>query len=255
MSKQFLNVLNGAKNGNFRRWIDQQRSEPRIAWYPSAGEDFRDVMYLSAAYTNPTFLQERVAPPDIFLHTDYFPWENSSFLDSSTIYSDDRTWVTVDSIEELPECELPLDNKIVRFTDGSVVTHRVLFLEITVQSETLGNFKVPIVYAFSENAAFCAERLLPNAARLSHIIHIRYGGGLGGGGSSTGVWLLNVLRPLGCEAFITDGRHHRQSGDERVYERFPVLRGDEDDKRLQPIGAIPGKGWSDYGDIAWNVVM
>lgn len=150
---------------------------------------------------------------------------------------------------------MPLDSDIVHFPAGSTATHRVLFMELNVQSDRLGNFKVPIIYVFSENAAFCAERLLPNHARLSHVIHVRYGGGLGGGGSSTGAWMLNVLQDLGCEVFVTDGRHAPQSGDQRVYEKFPKLKDPDDTPNFKLIGTIPGKGWSNYGDVSWNLLL
>jgi hypothetical protein len=34
----------------YRRWLGELRAPPRIAWYPAAGEDLRDLLYLSHAY-------------------------------------------------------------------------------------------------------------------------------------------------------------------------------------------------------------
>lgn len=112
--KQFLYHLNGDKTGTFRKWLDGFKGEPRVAWYPSAGEDFRDLLYLTQKYSeiNPASKPEP-PQPDIFLHTDYFPNSSSTFLDNRIIHSENRTTITVKSIEELPRCDLPLDSQIV----------------------------------------------------------------------------------------------------------------------------------------------
>jgi hypothetical protein len=45
MSRKLLLELNGGCHGAFHKWLDQLKREPPIAWYPSAGEDFRDLLY------------------------------------------------------------------------------------------------------------------------------------------------------------------------------------------------------------------
>jgi hypothetical protein len=255
MSKKLLLDLNGKNKGVFCRWLNDFNGEPRIAWYPSAGQDFRDLLYLNSKFSdeNPAS-KPKPRCPDIFLHTDYFPWEASSFLDSRTIHLDDRTSVLVKSIEELPQCELPLDDKIVDFPKVSHATGKVLFLEIEISSDVLGTFSAPVVYAFVENAAFCSKLVLPQGGRFSHVVHVRYGGGLGGGGKSTGIWLLNILRKLHCEVFITDGHYGRQSGDERIYEIYPSLAGNEDISQLEQIRVVRSNDWSGHGDVSWNIM-
>jgi len=255
MSRELLTNLNGSKKGLFLKWLTDFKGEPRIAWYPSSGTDFRDLMYLHSEFTkqNPAIKPDPDAP-DIFLHTDYYPWRSSTFLDTARIYSDDRTTITVKAIEELPRCNTPVDDKIVDFPEGNVATGRVIFLEIEVGSTVLGNYTYPVVYAFVENAAFCAEKMLPHHARCSHVIHIRFGGGLGGGGKSTGVWLLNILQKLHCEVFITDSSYGRGPGDDRIDELYPKLSGDEDEGQLEKIREIAGNRWSDYGDVSWNLI-
>jgi hypothetical protein len=254
MSKKLLYHLNGEKTGAFRKWLDNFNGEPRIAWYPSAGEDFRDLLYLSPKYSeiNPASQPEPLSP-DIFLHTDYFPWGAPTFLDNQTIRLDDHTNISAKSIEELPRCDLPLDPRIVDFPKGSIATGRVLFLEVDVQSDVLGNFSCPVVYAFVENAAFCSEKIIPQQGRLSHVVHVRYSGA-GGGGTSTGIWLLNILSKVNCEVFVSDGKLTRASGDKRVYELYPTLAGKEDESQLKPIRTIRSVLWSDNGDVSWNIL-
>lgn len=257
MPKEMLHSLNGTNNGAFRRWLDNFKGEPRIAWYPSAGEDFRDLLYLHPKFPDiePASKPEP-QPPDLFLHTDFFPWSTSTFLDSRTIHLDNRTTVSVKSIEELPPCnfDLGLDSQIVDFPRGSSATGRVLFLKVKIQSDVLGEFSFPVVYAFVENAAFCANKILPYNGRLSHIIHVRFGGGSGGGGKSTGVWLLNILQKVRCEVFVSDSHYARQSGDERIYQLYPSLAGNEDTSQLERIRVIASERWSNHGDVTWNII-
>ncbi|MFC1670031.1 hypothetical protein ACFL20_06520 [Spirochaetota bacterium] len=255
MSIDLLNSLNGNKTGNFRKYLDGLKEEPRIAWYPSAGTDFRALLYL-----HPDFAREipasrpEPASPDLFLYTDYFPYEDSTFLDDTVIYKDDRTEITVDSIEELPGINVPLDGEIVKSPKGSKATGRVLFLEIKVNCKVLGEYTCPLIYAFVENESFCAKKLIPLNASISHIIHVRYGGGCGGGGKASGTWLLNVIKKLNCEVFITDGQNTIQSGDEAAMNLYPALSGSCEKPSMDKIRTVKSEGWSGHGDVVWNLV-
>jgi len=256
MSLQLLKHLNGNNAGGLKKFIDkfEGRGEPRICWYPSSGEDFRALLYLHPGFSaiSPPARQEP-DHPDIFLYTDYFPWKSSTFLDSRIIYNDDRTYVLAESIEELPGLDTTLHSGILDFPEGSVVTNKVLFLNIKINSSKLGEVKFPVIYAFAENESFCAEKLLPQKANISHIIHVRYGGGYGGGKSS-GIWLLNVLKKLKCELFISDGHYAWQDGDNKVKEFYPALAGDGNSTDFECIRTVDGLSWSNHGDVSWNVV-
>jgi len=255
MSLSLLRGLAGPSHGVFKRWIDSFEGEPRIAWYPSAGEDFRDLLYLSPEYSrlNPANGIEPDAP-DIFIHSDYFPWDSSEFLDSRKLHLDDNTSITLKAIEELPSCVLPLDPEVVDSPEGSVATGRVLFLEIEVKSEKLGQYTRPVLYVFSENGAFCAERIIPEGGWLSHIVHVRFGGGLGGGGKSAGGWLLHILRKVRCELFISDENLATSKGDERILNRYPILKELGSPPHFEGIRTIPSTSWSSYGDVTWNKI-
>lgn len=255
MSRHFLEHLNGSNRGAFRQFLDGFKGEPRIAWYPSAGEDFRALMYLDSSYAaiNPAILAEP-SSPDIFLFTDYFPWKNSNFLDTMSVYLDHRTEVSVGRIEQLPKLNLlPLHKEIVNFPEGSHATDLLLFFQITIESNKLGTITYPVIYAFAENETFYCKKMAPNKAIISHVIHVRYGGGLGGGGRCSGIWLLNVLKQLNCELFITDGHYFWQQGDEYIRDNCPYIPS-ESDLQLIPIREIPGEKWSAHGDVSWNLV-
>ena len=255
MSDTLLLQLNGISRKNFSKWLDSRVTTPRIAWYPSAGQDFRDLLFLSSQYREAFPLPEGAAEPaapDLFLHTDYFPWTTSRFLDSRCLHDDGRTSIYISNIEELQRCDLGLDPEIVDFPEGSVATGRVVFLELDVHSRFLGRFTARVLYVFACNEAFCARYLLPSDAAISHIVHVRYGGGCGGGGSASGLWLKNVVRRLHCEYFIHDNHFYPQSGDQRAYKLFPSLQGDEDVGPYQVLRRIPSRQWSEHGDIVWD---
>ena len=255
MSRLLLTELNGSKKGALKKFIDTFKGEPRIAWYPSAGVDFRALLYLSPKYAASYPVEvEEPQTPDIFLFTDYFPNQYSNFLDNRTIFWDGRTEIFVEHIEELPRLNLlPLHPELVDLPEGSIATDRSVFLIIKVSSNTLGTFSFPVIYAFAENETFYCKKMIPFKARISHVIRIRYGGGIGGGGQASGYWVRNVLKSLGSEVFITDDHYSMQSGDEYAFAFCPHIP-KKIECTLEPIRIFPGRSWSDYGDVSWNLV-
>jgi hypothetical protein len=255
MSIQLLNDINGKKSGEFKKLIESFSSQPRIAWYPSAGEDFRALLYLHNRFieTHPATVDEPKGP-DLFIFTDYFPWQNSTFLDNRTIHADSRTLVSIEHIEELPKQNYPLNRNLVDFPEGSTATNRVVFLKIKINSNELGVIRFPVLYVFMENTTFFCQKLAPNNAVISHIIHIRYGGGCGGGGTATGIWLKNVTQVLQTEIFLTDGHDHWQRGDYFALDYCPKIPRDVH-VILKNIRTINSSGWSGHGDVSWNLIV
>jgi hypothetical protein len=257
MSLQLLHRLNGNKKGAFHNWLKALNEEPRIAWYPSAGEDFRPLMFLHPSSTQ--LIKGEPQFPNIFLFTDYFPWKDSTFLDSKIIYQDEETKVTVEELEMLPDLTLPLDPEIVHFPEGSHATNKVVFLNVKISSNKLGNITYPVLYAFAENETFFSEILLPNNALISHILRIRYGGGMGGGGYARGTWLLHVLGVLKTKELIADnhdigiGIYNEGTGDRFFLEQHPSIPRMPCDN-LEPIRTTPSEKWSKYGDVIWYLV-
>lgn len=157
-------------------------------------------------------------------------------------------------MEELPHLNIPLDAEIVAFPEGSIATGRIIFMEVTVNSTVLGEISLPVIYAFAENESFCAEKILAHQGKISHVIHVRYGGGCGGGGKATGIWLNNVLKRLFCEVLITDGHYYMQPGDESAQIMYPVLAPDGDPPDFKTIRVVESKTWSNHGNVSWNLV-
>lgn len=258
MSLQLLKSLNGNKNGLLKSFLGKftNSSEPRITWYPSAGTDFRALLYISEQYSklNPANSTEPAAP-DIFIFTDYFMSGNSNFLDSKQIYKDEFTQISVVSAELLPELNLELPEVLIDFPKPHSATNKVAFLNVRVESDVLGTYEVPVIYVFAVNEEFMSKVVLPNDGKLSHIINIRYGGGLGGGGLVRGNWVPNILNKVGCELYISDNSNSDDRNDELVFVNYPNIANNHSKPTLKSIRTIDSKQWSNYGDVSWNEVV
>ncbi|MFM7683572.1 MAG: hypothetical protein ACKO7P_12645 [Bacteroidota bacterium] len=258
MSLQLLKYLNRGKKGLFNNWLQEFKSDPRIAWYPSAGVDFRPLMFLHPLSTS--LVSGEPDFPEIFLFTDYFPWTDSKFLDSPVIYKDLQTEVSVTDLEQLSDLHIPLDPEVVHFPDGSHATNKVIFMKIKITSRELGTIYYPVLYAFVQNESFYSSVLEPYHARISHIIHVRYGGGMGGGGSARGTWILHVLAKLHTQELIADnhdiglGVYNSGPGDEFFLRKHPSLP-KMPYQNLQAIRTTQGEQWSNYGDVIWYLVQ
>jgi hypothetical protein len=259
MSLELLQVLNDGNHGVFDDYLQRLRKEPRIAWYPSAGRDFRDLLYLSKAYSdlNPVDqdLPPDLPPPDLFLHTDY---SQNPILKPGVILEDKKTKISVLEIEELQCLDLPLDPGIVVFPKRDSMSGRMAFAWVQVVSDKLPESCLPVLYLTVENSVFCANLALKYKARFSHIVRVLYGGGCGGGGYSQGEWINGVLRRLGCQVLVTDptvgdGHRHIQNV-ERSVEIFPILTPEQPPCSFITIRTIPGRLWSEYGNVSWKLV-
>lgn len=261
MSLQLLNLLCGNTNGLLREFISRfDGKEPNMLWYPSAGFDFRPLLYVTREYStlNRTETLDPVFP-DLYLFTDYLPvTDQSQFLDKPLLHCDLRTHVQIVGeapkyqIEELPKLNLPLYEDLTVGIQSSAL-NRVVYMNVNVYSDKLGAQVLPILYCFCENTAFYKEVLLPANAMISHLVHVRYGGGLGGMGTASGVWLLKTLAQLKTKVLITDNHYYWQHGDNFALELIPQLK-DGPDPGLTPYRTLEGIKWSNHGDVTWNLV-
>ena len=207
MSKHFLRTLAGRNPNGLNQWLKAHRGSPRIAWYPSAGEDYRDIVFLSERYRhlNPALLPEP-AEPAIFLHTDYLAGVGNYFtpFEGHVLMTDaHRTTIRVLHREVLPPLRLAFHPDLVD-CHPSPELGKVSFMILGIQSDRLGHWEVPLIYAAVENTAM-ADLMLRRKARVSHMVQMRFGHNLGGGRIHPG-FLTRLVKPLKTEAFVTD-RH------------------------------------------------
>jgi len=259
MSRTLLSSLNGKNSGELLKFLNDFEGDPRIAWYPSAGVDFRALLYLHPSYAllNPASEPEPT-PPDLFIYTDFKSYGKPKFLSNGTVYSDGRTKIDIEYVEELPKLMQPIQSELPYEGDLDkpyTYTNRIFYIKINIQSKEMGFISFPVIYAFIENESFFGNILYPNKAKISHIVHVRYGGGGGGGGNASGGWLLNILKLVNCEMFITDNHHTLQEGDKKALKMYSFIP-TQSSASLKPIRVLSSKSWSEgYGDVSWNKVL
>ena len=256
MSNEFLRHLNGNATGALLEFIERFESEginPNIAWYPSAGDDFRGLLYLTKEYAN---LFPGEAPdheqPDIFIMTDYH--ENiEPERDGITLHSDKQTVIQLISQEELPRLEHAWDPGIVQFeADCGYATMNYIR---AVSRKGNIDVTVPVIYIKAVNETFCARHMLPYCAEISHVIHIRYGGGFGGGGRAGGGWIPGVLQRLKTQVYITDDRESMQDGDMEAVKLYPWLMSPYGNPHFVQLREQAAKYWSNHGDVSWLAIL
>lgn len=258
MSRQLLEYLNGDGRGAFHHWLSTHPGEPRIAWYQSAGTDGSPFYFL-----HPHSLDNRVGPaPDIFLFTD----GNTELPEPGRVVRTDGRNPHGDfeilATERLRQLTLTRDERLMRF-HADVEHGQIVFALVRATGPDGAMREIPLLYATAENITFCAEVLLPQQARISHIIQAKYGDGFGEALVGSG-WIIPLLGRLGVECLISeqDGRdnfHHNCDDAARV---FPAIYGSEEERHRHehewhgwhPIQRTPRREWDGYRDfLNWYV--
>ena len=155
--------------------------EERILWYPSAGSDFRDLLE--------TLSPERQAlhglseAPNIFIHTtyirDYVP------LNLGVIRNDGRTVVEIQEkyeivIKEEIDFTYQVSKQYAEFRDYASVEPLIHLLKLRLHSNVLGVVEGWLFYFHFENHNFLQEIILKQQLRISHLVKVREGLGMGG---------------------------------------------------------------------------
>lgn len=245
--------LNSFATGPFSRYLAEY-PQPRIAWYPSAGGDFRDTYYLSPAFAGVDKSAGKVNEtfPDLFIHTDYSDWHADDFFNQPDNNRGVPCRFKVDIVEELPNIHnLALDPEIVDFPYENAQLGRVFFLRVMVLLPEAQPIPQYDLYVFMENEQFCHNYLLRSPTRVSKVIKVRYGTGFGGA-KGTGSWILQVLKRIGCDTYINDGVDKIDGGDQAAMRIYPNLSGTP--AELIPYRKMPAENWSDHGEISWNML-
>lgn len=251
-ARTLLSYLAGHRPYALHRWLRGDQVEPRVAWYPSAGIDLHDLIYLSAEYRHyrPGVRGIEDPPePTLFLHTESSRDHFQFFAERDVLLHDARTEIRVAHRSSLPPLCLPHHD--IGGIHGGQFAGRAIYLQLKVTSDRLGTFPVHLIHVCVENAAFCARILVPNAPCLSHIVQVRYGHGLGGGLAGP-AWITRNVARLGAEVFVTDEHHQVTAYNEEVYRLFPELEVPEVDPTAWPvIRGMNYDAWQGYTHVSW----
>jgi hypothetical protein len=236
MSKELLLSLNQDHDGLLGQWLDENPWEPRIAWYPNSGMDFRDLLYLSQSWENKNKLG-LPHPPSIFIHNDCRVTIGGSvdrgygILSDRLLYRDFWTTIRVIDVESLPR--LNLSQKGFSQNHNRIQTTRskddgmVLFMMISIDSERLGVLLQPLIYIIGETSAIADELFLRNNSRISHVWHTFPG-------TTNCHWIGHTLQRLNVDFIAKDGNFYEpiSSADEQnneTLDSYPRIRGCDSD--------------------------
>jgi len=180
-------------------------TQGRICYYPSAGWDFRPLVYQQIAgmeklgllaadrkVMRQTLFDEIENPkirnvyeaPDLWILSDYSGDRMASWLESGVIHQDERVEVRILSHTELhprtQQYRIPPDSRYVS-GQATPMTGRVFYLRVAVTNATLGTVEADVLYFCVENVHLISRLLLSERIPVSHVVWVRDGSGFGGG--------------------------------------------------------------------------
>ena len=178
-----------------------RRGLHELAWYPSAGNDYRDVLETSKARLAFHGFEQA---PDVLIHTD--PTTDClNVCAPHVLHQDLRTTVTVTSVERIviPQPDQQEDDCHKQGARGAVIT----LLDVTAWSDVLGLVNATVVHVPRSNYEFFNEFVVQGGIRFHTLIKVRLGCGFG---------LCNrcicAVYPwlywAGCRQVLADGEVH-----------------------------------------------
>ena len=208
-SRSIFQLLSGKEKASKLKLEELEVKTKNIAWYPSAGLDFRDILELS----NTNFTEET---PDLFIYTDYKPdWslENRNFetFPTGAIQNDfdNDCKANIDGVFELEltvEVNYFINAKYVDFPNDAPVTPKVFLLDVSVNQGEITITK-PVLYFVFENINFLEEILLKYNIKISHFVKVREGCGFGGNKKSISI-VYAFMAKLGIKYLFVDNEEH-----------------------------------------------
>ena len=235
-----------------------------ICWYPSAGNDFRALLFLSDWYYSKhnVPLDEGQELPDLFILTDlrglhdvFEPQEfeiddglghvsyrrcvpGASIIHAS--YKGRYSDITLKKIEVLESHNFPFNPNMTSFQCGQTY-NSAYFLEVEVETkkyETINKYSANVMYISVQNEFFLSEFLMPNHIKVEYQVLVRYG-------RDEAIPRSEELPPKIIRQFRKLGIKYLISNEEYVSDAFP------DGSIGNPIYTINGGQWSGYGAVNW----
>ena len=185
-------------NSKFRfiSLLKELGKDPNIAWYPSAGLDFRDLIEV-----NRTSIK-----PDLHIHTDYHIRKE---LKVGEIFNYERTKVSIKNIEELKfkkSINYYVNPAFISCPEVSARKPLIFLLDVLVESNNAA-IERPVIFINMENINFLDEILLKEQLRISHLIKICEGCGMGGNRKSISI-VYAFFCDLSIKYLLVDHEEH-----------------------------------------------
>ena len=236
-----------------------------ICWYPSAGKDFRPLLFISDWYykKNNVPRDDGQVFPDLFILTDlcglfdsygdtaclgdaYYQLKDGFCeLDSNLIcvsYKNSSTEIIVKKYERLRDLDLPFDKDYAFFDKASDYNSSIL-LNVEVVSriyDVTNRYETSILYVAALNEFFADNFLIPNGIKTEYQVIVAYGGF--GGGHNGPQWIAQRYKELGTKYLIGNSY-----GWCNLSEEYP----DKPAPRCEYLYHIDGEQWSKGQPVIW----
>jgi hypothetical protein len=185
-------------NGMWEQFIEEHTIK-NVLYYPSADEDFLCIehTHIDTVHRNGLNAGLSYDTPDLYIFSDYYPRQETAFVDRGGVDLGNQKIVGIEEITELQinpyEFDFKLNPAYRDFTPNPEYFGRAYYFKMVFQSS--GNYAntyfIHGVYLFAENVNVINQLFLRHKLPLSHLIWKRDGTGLGCGNVS-----LEFLNPI-----------------------------------------------------------
>jgi len=183
--------------------------EEKILWYPSAGNDFRDILEMTPSRLRLHGISEA---PNIICHTDYADSGMTIDVNKLILHQDTRTTVRL-----VKKCDVVLrpDIDFTHYIDPEYVSFPcslydrpfIYFITLKITSKTLGEIYANVFYFKFENYNFLEQIILKNDITITHFVKVRGGCGFGGNRKCISVF-YSLLGHVGVKYLLVDNEIH-----------------------------------------------
>jgi hypothetical protein len=139
MSLKFLKNLNGNNTGHFEKYLSSIKSieDLSISWYPSSGEDFRNIVILNEVFVESQLKDgKKWKQPDLFIYTDH------DKLEFDNLFPDEMTEEFTQPMTEMESLLTGINNVQTRTKFGD--TTLLAGGEISIYSSNVSTDSVTI---------------------------------------------------------------------------------------------------------------
>lgn len=238
-----------------------------ICWYPSAGVDFKPLLFISDWYykKNNVPMDEGQVLPDLFIFTDYAGFHAhdmkfSNFGDAydqiqnghcepgtcfiHVSYKNSSTDIIVTSFEKLCNLQLPFDTELASYEKGNDYNSAFL-MKVEVISrinDTVNTYETSILYVAALNEMFAERVLIPNRIKTEYVLIINYGTGFGGGDGKGYSWIISDYKELGMKYLVSN--HYVKSAIDETESDKPY-------PKVTDIYGVDGKQLAKDVPVVW----
>jgi hypothetical protein len=227
----------GFKAENTEIWSDFLdrfgKSEGRICYYPSAGSDFRPVIYQQLSGMAELGLVDKngavprpgaellehstYSVPDLWILSDFRGDHLTEWMETKLIHRDKKVEIRLLAHTEIKPQRMDFQQRpspAYTSLPPTEMTGRVFYLRLSITNETIGTVEVDVIYFCVENVNLIRSFLLRQHIPLSHLVWVRDGAGFGGGRMRHD-FLIPLLSLFETRWLFIDEGYHQSLGEAR----------------------------------------